>query len=46
LKSGQMKTLSYEDRRYDELINFRWPFALLLLLLSTEWFIRKRNGAV
>ena len=46
LKSGQMKTLSYEDRRYDELINFRWLFALLLLLLSTEWFIRKRNGAV
>ena len=46
LKSKQMKTLSYEERRYDELINFKWLFVVLLLLLSTEWFLRKRNGAV
>jgi hypothetical protein len=46
LKSKHMKTLSYEDRRYEELINFKWLFVLLLLLLSTEWFLRKRNGAI
>jgi hypothetical protein len=46
MNSKEMKTLSYEDRRYDELINFKWLFVLILLLLSTEWFMRKRNGAV
>jgi len=43
-KSEQMKTLSYEDRRYEPLINFKWLGVLLLVLLSTEWFLRKRNA--
>lgn len=43
-KSEQMKTLSYEDRKYEELINLKWLFMLILLLLSTEWFFRKRNA--
>lgn len=45
-KSEQMKTLSYEDRKYEELISLKWLFALILILLSTEWFIRKRKGAL
>jgi hypothetical protein len=45
-KSERMKTLSYEDRRYEELIKMKWLFFLILLLLSTEWFIRKRNAAI
>ena len=45
-KSGQVKTISYEDRRYDELINIKWLFALVMILLTTEWFLRKRNGEV
>lgn len=45
-KSEQMKTLSYEDRKYEELVNLRWLFFLLLILLSTEWFLRKRNAAL
>jgi len=44
-KSGQLKTLSYEDRKYEEMIGLKWLFVLILLLLSTEWFIRKRNAA-
>lgn len=44
LKSGQLKTLSYEDRKYEELIDMKWLFALILLLLSAEWFVRKRNA--
>src|SRR5690606_31529458 len=36
--------LLYEQERYEELINFKWLFFLLLTLLSAEWFIRKRNG--
>jgi len=45
-KSDQIKTLSYEDRKYEELINSSALFVLILLLLSTEWFIRKRNAAL
>lgn len=43
-KSGQVKTITYEDRRYEEMINLKWIFGLILLLLSAEWFFRKRNG--
>lgn len=43
-KSGQAKTISYEDRKYEELISLKWIFALLMVLLTTEWFFRKRNG--
>ncbi|WP_231463369.1 MULTISPECIES: hypothetical protein [unclassified Pedobacter] len=44
LTNDNIKTISYEDRKYDELINLKWLFALILILLSTEWFLRKRNG--
>lgn len=44
LKGDQLKTLSYEDIKYEELINLKWLFALIILLLSTEWFLRKRNA--
>lgn len=43
-KSGQIKTITYEDRRYEEMINLKWIFAVILTLLSMEWFFRKRNG--
>jgi hypothetical protein len=42
----QIKTLSYEDRKYEELINFKWLFALIMVVLSLEWFFRKRNGEI
>lgn len=45
-RNEQIKTLSYEDRKYQELINFKWLFALLLTLLTAEWFFRKRNGEI
>ncbi|MNL68341.1 hypothetical protein D3C87_1930520 [compost metagenome] len=45
-KNEEIKTLSYEDRRYEELINFKWLFAVIILLLSLEWFFRKRNGEI
>jgi hypothetical protein len=45
-KSGQAKTISYEDRKYEELISLKWLFALIIALLSTEWFLRKRNGEI
>lgn len=45
-KNDTIKTLSYEDLRYEELINFKWLFAMIILLLSLEWFFRKRNGEI
>lgn len=45
-KNEEIRTLSYEDRRYEELINFKWLFAVIILLLSLEWFFRKRNGEI
>ncbi|SMC58622.1 hypothetical protein SAMN04488524_1323 [Pedobacter africanus] len=42
----QIRTLSYEDRKYEELINFKWLFALIIGLLGLEWFFRKRNGEI
>lgn len=45
-KSDQLKTITYEDRKYEELINFKWIFIVIILLLSIEWFLRKRNGEI
>lgn len=45
-RNDQIKTVIYEDRKYEELINFKWLFAFILVLLSIEWFLRKRNGEV
>jgi hypothetical protein len=42
----QIKTLTYEDRRYEELINFKWLFTLIMALLTIEWFFRKRSGEI
>ncbi|WP_443938045.1 hypothetical protein [Pedobacter sp. MW01-1-1] len=46
IQNESIKTIRYEDRKYDTLINMKWIFALLIILLSTEWFLRKRNGEV
>ena len=39
------KTIVYTQKRYTELVSFFPVLLLLLLLLSAEWFIRKRNGS-
>ena len=35
----------YTSESFLPIINLKWPFFLLLALLSVEWFIRKYNGA-
>lgn len=42
----KVKTLSYEDRKYEEPVNLSIIFFLILGLLSLEWFLRKRNGLI
>lgn len=41
-----VKTVLYEDRKYEEMINLKLIFFLITGLLSLEWFSRKRNGEV
>ncbi len=40
-----IKPVSYSEKKLTDLINLKWLFVLLLVFLSAEWFIRKRNGA-
>ncbi|MCC6837188.1 MAG: hypothetical protein IT234_01505 [Bacteroidia bacterium] len=40
-----IKPVSYSEKKLTDLINLKWLFVLLLIFLSAEWFIRKRNGA-
>lgn len=42
----RIKTISFEDRQYEELINIKWIFFLILILLAIEWFTRKRHGEI
>jgi hypothetical protein len=43
-KNEQIKTVSYEDRKFQQLIDFKWLFFIIMGLISAEWFLRKRNG--
>ena len=45
-KNDNIKTVVYQDSHYNDLIDIKWVFALILVLLSTEWFTRKREGEV
>ncbi|HEY1045454.1 MAG TPA: hypothetical protein VGF79_03375 [Bacteroidia bacterium] len=40
----KVSSQSFNERMPDELISIKWVFALLLLLLTAEWFIRKYEG--
>jgi hypothetical protein len=45
LKRDDIKPVSYSENSLEDLINSKWLLILLVLLISTEWFLRKRNGA-
>jgi len=42
--SKQLKTVTYFQSMIHELLNLRWLFFVILLLLSMEWFLRKYWG--
>ena len=41
-----MKTVIYSETRYSDMLNIPWLFVLLVVLLGTEWIVRKYNGEV
>lgn len=45
VSSTDMVNVIYERTWFKEVINQRWLALLIILLMSAEWFVRKRNGA-
>ena len=43
-QTSKLKATTYFQEMVNQLINLRWLFLVLLLLLSTEWFLRKYWG--
>lgn len=41
---SEIVSISYENKKLDDLINVWWIMILLILLLGTEWLLRKRAG--
>ncbi|WP_027420929.1 hypothetical protein [Crocinitomix catalasitica] len=45
LKRDDLVTVVYQEKTFDDLIDYKWLFVLIVLLLSIEWFMRKYHGA-
>jgi hypothetical protein len=43
--NNDIASIIYEENDLKELIDLKWIFFVLMILLSLEWFFRKRNGA-
>ena len=46
LESATIKSITYTHKQLSDLVNLKWILAIIILLLSVEWFFRKRNGSV
>jgi hypothetical protein len=44
LNREDIKPVTYAQKSYEDLINKWWVIGIIVLLLSAEWFIRKRSG--
>lgn len=44
-QNSSVTSVTYNEKRPDELINLKWVFFILLGLISLEWFVRKYEGA-
>ena len=45
-KNDNIKTVVYQDKHYSDIIDVKWLFVVIVALLSTEWFLRKRAGEI
>jgi hypothetical protein len=45
LTQQKATALIQSEEKYDNLINLKWIFFLLLILISSEWFLRKYYGS-
>ncbi len=45
MQREDIKPIIYNPKKLTDLVELKWIFFVLLLLLCAEWFMRKRNGA-
>lgn len=38
-------TVVYQEKSFDDLIDYKWLFILIMAFMAAEWFFRKFNGA-
>ncbi len=43
-KREDIVDISYQEKTYDDLLDFVWLLLLIVVLLSLEWFLRRRFG--
>jgi hypothetical protein len=43
-KQEDLKPMSFTRKKMEDMVDFTWVFVTLILLVTTEWFIRKRSG--
>ncbi len=46
LANDTIKSITYSHKQLTDLVNLKWLFFIIVLLLSVEWFLRKYNGKV
>jgi hypothetical protein len=45
-QNGKIKPVIYKQEEIKSWINLKWICAILVILMSVEWFIRKWNGSI
>ena len=45
-KNDRIKPIIYQNQDVKSWIDLKWIFVLLMLMLATEWFVRKWNGSI
>jgi len=45
LTNEKIKPVVYQSTDTKSVLNFKWLFGLLMLLLSLEWFLRRYMGS-
>ncbi len=43
--AAELKPVIYQSGRNSPLLNLKWLFGILLLILGVEWFLRRYHGA-
>jgi hypothetical protein len=46
LANDTIKSITYSHKQLTDLVNLKWLFFIIVLLLSVEWSLRKYNGKV
>lgn len=45
LSEKEAKSIIHSEERFDSLVNLKWVFWILLMIISLEWFARKYHGS-